>query len=271
MTMMPTIVLVHGAWHGPWNWEKVENELTEMGWQVRTVDLPSVVRRGGPRFGLHDDAEVIRQHIAGIDGPVVVVAHSYGGAAVSEGAADLPNVRHIVYLTAFQLDIGESVLAACGGEPPEWWNIKGDIVTPCRPREVFYVDLAPEDAERAIAQLKPQSLAAFTETLKAAAWRTTPSTYVMCEQDHAIPLPAQEEMSARATSVRRLPSSHSPFLSMPGDLADLIAEVSATCQGCVVGVGPTGQEHEACLAAAADDDPEKVAAKLHIREADAST
>ena len=63
MTMMPTIVLVHGAWHGPWNWEKVENELTEMGWQVRTVDLPSVVRRGGPRFGLHDDAEVDRKSV----------------------------------------------------------------------------------------------------------------------------------------------------------------------------------------------------------------
>jgi pimeloyl-ACP methyl ester carboxylesterase len=227
VTAMPTVVLVHGAWHGPWNWRKVDNELTAMGWQVRTIDLPSVVHTDGPHFGLHDDAEVIRRHIADIDGPVVIVAHSYGGVAVSEGAADLPNVRHIVYLAAFQLDIGESVLAACGGEPPDWWNINGDNVIPLRPHEVFYTDLAPQDSDRAIAQLKPQSLAAFTETLTAAAWRTVPSTYVVCEQDRAIPRPAQEQMSARASYVRRLSSGHSPFLSMPGDVARLIAGVAA--------------------------------------------
>jgi pimeloyl-ACP methyl ester carboxylesterase len=227
MTTKPTIVLVHGAWHGPWNWEKVENELTAAGWRVRTVDLPSVVQTDGPRFGLHDDAEVIRQHIKDIDGPVLVVAHSYGGVAASEGAADLPNVRGIVYLAAFQLDVGESVLAACGGKPPEWWNIHGDTVTPHRPHEVFYADLAPNDAARAIAQLKPQSLAAFTETLKAAAWRTVPSTYVVCERDCAIPVAAQDQMSARATNTLRLSSSHSPFLSMPGDVARLIADVAS--------------------------------------------
>jgi pimeloyl-ACP methyl ester carboxylesterase len=227
MTTKPGILLVHGAWHGPWNWQQVEHRLTAMGWQVQIADLPSVARREGPHFGLHDDAAIIRQQIADIDGPVVVVAHSYGGVAVSEGAADLPNVRHIIYLAAFQLDVGESILEACGGEPPDWWDINGDGVMPLRPHRVFYADLAPEDSARAIAQLRPQSLAAFTETQEAAAWRTAPSTYVVCEQDRAIPLPAQEQMSARATSVRRLCSSHSPFLSMPDDVARLIAEVSS--------------------------------------------
>jgi pimeloyl-ACP methyl ester carboxylesterase len=226
MTTKPTIVLVHGAWHGPWTWERVENELTAAGWRVRTVDLPSVVQTDGPRFGLHDDAEVIRQRIADIDGPVVIVAHSYGGVATSEGAADLPNVRGIVYLAAFQLDIGESVLSACDGKPPEWWNINGDTITPRMAREVFYADLTREDSDRAIAHLRPQSLAAFTETLKAAAWRTVPSTYVVCEQDRAIPVAAQELMSARAANTLRLSSSHSPFLSMPDDVARLIADVA---------------------------------------------
>jgi alpha-beta hydrolase superfamily lysophospholipase len=91
MTTKPGILLVHGAWHGPWNWQQVEHRLTAMGWQVQIADLPSVARREGPHFGLHDDAAIIRQQIADIDGPVVVVAHSYGGVAVSEGAADLPN------------------------------------------------------------------------------------------------------------------------------------------------------------------------------------
>jgi pimeloyl-ACP methyl ester carboxylesterase len=227
MTTLPTIVLVHGAWHGPWTWEKVENELTAAGWQVRTVDLPSVVQKDGQRFGLHDDAQVIRQRIADIDGPVVIVAHSYGGVATSEGATDLPNVRGIVYLAAFQLDIGESVLSACDNKPPEWWNIHGDTITPRMAREVFYADLTREESDRAISHLRPQSLAAFTETLKAAAWQTVPSTYVVCEQDRAIPVAAQELMSARAANTLRLSSSHSPFLSMPDDVARLIVDVAS--------------------------------------------
>jgi pimeloyl-ACP methyl ester carboxylesterase len=225
VTEGPVIVLVHGAWHGPWAWRKVSNELTGLGWRVRTVELLSVAE-AGPRFGLHDDAEVVRQQIERIDGPAVVVAHSYGGVAASEGAADVPNVRHIIYLAAFQLDIGESVLHACGGNPPEWWNIEGNTVIPRSPREIFYADLTPEDSDLAIAQLKPQSLVAFTETQAAAAWRTVPSTYVLCEQDRAIPLSAQEQMSARSTSTHRLSSSHSPFLSRSRDVARLVAGVA---------------------------------------------
>jgi pimeloyl-ACP methyl ester carboxylesterase len=160
-----------------------------------------------------------------IDGPVVVVAHSYGGVAVSEGAAHSSNVQHIVYLAAFQLDCGVSVVDACGGLP-EWWNIHGDTVTPRRPREIFYADLTQKDSDRAIAQLKPESLSAFTARQKAAAWRTAPSTYVVCEQDRAIPVPAQEQMSARATKTDRLATSHSPFLSQPGAVARLIADVA---------------------------------------------
>jgi pimeloyl-ACP methyl ester carboxylesterase len=164
-----------------------------------------------------------------IDGPVVVVAHSYGGVAVSEGAAHSSNVQHIVYLAAFQLDCGVSVVDACGGLP-EWWNVHGDTVTPDRPREIFYGDLSEEDADRAIGQLKPESLAAFTEMQSAAAWRNVPSTYVLCEQDRAIPLAAQEQMSARATNTHRLATSHSPFLSKPADVARLIARAATNSQ-----------------------------------------
>jgi pimeloyl-ACP methyl ester carboxylesterase len=226
LTEKPVIVLVPGAWHGSWVWREVINELTVAGWEVQTVDLPSVAETARPRFGLHDDAEAIRRQIEGVEGPVVVVAHSYGGVAASEGAAELPNVRHIMYLAAFQLDVGESVHDACGGQPPEWWNIHDDTITPRRPHEIFYADLDKEDSDRAIAQLKPESLLAFTETQTASAWRTVPSTYVVCEHDSAIPPAAQEQMSARATRIRRLATSHSPFLSKPCDVARLIADAA---------------------------------------------
>jgi pimeloyl-ACP methyl ester carboxylesterase len=129
----PTLLLVHGAWHGSWAWELVAPGLESAGWQVRTVDLPSTAERGGPRHDLYDDAAVVRAAIQEIDRPVVVVAHSYGGAVVSEGAA-LPNVRHIVYVAGFQLDVGEALLGQ-GVDVPAWWVIENDQAFPAGVQE----------------------------------------------------------------------------------------------------------------------------------------
>src|SRR3954451_11057828 len=75
----PTVVLVHGAWHGPWAWNEVEGQLSDLGIDVVTVDLPSVGENTSALGGLDDDAGAVRDAIDGVDGPVVVVAHSYGG------------------------------------------------------------------------------------------------------------------------------------------------------------------------------------------------
>jgi pimeloyl-ACP methyl ester carboxylesterase len=224
----PVLLLVHGAWHGAWIWEKVHGVLATAGWEVQTLDLPSTAASGATRYGMHHDAQVVQRHIQQIGRPVVVVAHSYGGTPVTEGAADIPNVRHLIYLAALQLDVGESQLMLSGGTPAPWWIIEGDTVTPDRPREIFYADVPLEEAERAIAQLRPQSLSVVKEIVSAAAWHTVPSTYVVCEQDRAIPPGVQEMMAKRATSVRHMHTSHSPFLSRPDQLAQLIAEVAAT-------------------------------------------
>src|SRR3954447_17153409 len=83
----PTVVLVHGAWHGPWAWNEVEGQLSDLGIDVVTVDLPSVGEDTSALGGLDDDAGAVRDAIDGVDGPVVVVAHSYGGAPATQGAA----------------------------------------------------------------------------------------------------------------------------------------------------------------------------------------
>ena len=83
-----------------------------------------------------------------------------------------------------------------------------------------------DDAAVAVERLQPSCYAIVTERLTAVAWRDIPSTYVICEQDQAIPLPAQEQMAKRATHVRRLLSSHSPMLAQPVEVAQLIAEVA---------------------------------------------
>jgi hypothetical protein len=98
---------------------------------------------------------------------------------------------------------------------------------PTADRELFYADLLPDDADRAIARLKPFTLAAVNEPLTVAARRTVSSTYVVCENDDALPVAFPERLAARADNVRRLPTSHSPFFSRPSDLGALIVEAAA--------------------------------------------
>jgi pimeloyl-ACP methyl ester carboxylesterase len=219
------LLLIHGGFHGAWVWEKVIDQLSALGLPAQTVELPSVAAKGQPRYGMLDDAAEVRRRLEAIDGPLVVVAHSYAGIVITQAAAGLANVRHIVYLAAFQLDIGDSLLGLVG-EPAPWWNVDGDTFTAGQPLETFYLDVAPDDATRAIDRLQPSSYSIVTERLTAAVWRNTPSTYVICEEDRALVPAAQEQMAKRATNVRRLPSSHSPMLSRPAEVAQIIADAA---------------------------------------------
>lgn len=223
----PTVVLVHGAWHGPWVWSRVERALTAEGVEVVSVALPSSGPDPGALGGLEDDAATVRAAIDAVDGPVVVVAHSYGGAPTTQGAAGAENVAHIVYLTAFMLDEGESLLGLVGGVAPDWWQVAddGESLLPGRPEEIFYNDLSEESAAAAAAQLQPLSMRAIETPVSAVAWRDVPTTYVICELDNAIPVPAQEMLAGRAGTVHRLEASHSPFWSKPDEVVEIIRGV----------------------------------------------
>jgi pimeloyl-ACP methyl ester carboxylesterase len=223
----PTVVLVHGAWHGPWAWSEVERALADEGVDVVTVDLPSVGQDTSALGDLDDDAAAVRAAIDAVDGPVVVVAHSYGGAPTTQGAAGAENIAHIVYLTAFMLDEGESLFGLVGGVAPDWWQVAedGESLLPGRPEEIFFNDVAEDATSAAVAQLAPQSMAAVKGPVGAVAWRDTPTTYVICERDNAIPVPAQEMLAGRADNVARLDASHSPFLSQPDAVVGIIRGV----------------------------------------------
>lgn len=223
----PMLLLVHEGFFGAWSWEKVQLDLLGRGWRSQTVELPSVADRGSPRAGLCEDAEVVRQRLKEIDEAAVVVSHSYSGAVVTQAAAGLPNVRHLVYISAFPWDVGESLLGVLG-RMPDWLDLDGDTITASDPHTVFLADVPKEVADRAVDRLKPTSLSTLTQTVTACAWHAIPSTYVVTERDRAAPLEAQEFFAARATYVRRLPSSHTPMLSMPTALADLIVEAAST-------------------------------------------
>ena len=220
-----TVVLVHGAWHGAWCWDEVAERLTADGTPVVAVDSPSVAAGGD----MYDDARNVREAIAAADGETVVVGHSYGGVVITEAAAGAQGVRHLLYLTAFMLDAGEALATITGSTPPAWQIVAPDglTMTVDGPQQVFYNTCAPEVADAAAARLRPQTIASFVQPVKAVAWRDVPSTYVICDLDNAIPVPAQEAMATRADTTHRLASDHSPFLTDPDAVAALIRDAAA--------------------------------------------
>lgn len=231
--MIDRVVLVHGAWHGAWCWDAVVQDLTERDIDTVAVDLPSVTRADAT---LADDADEVRAALDEGSGPALLVGHSYGGAVVTDAGVH-PRVEHVVYLTAFALDAGESVVrnAVPGGEDstlPEGLDLDGDAgvirVKPDRATEFFFHDCAPAVAADAIARLRPQSLAAMSGTPRAVAWRERPTTYIVCTDDRGVSVPLQRNFAARSGSaVLELPRSHSPFLSAPAELAEVLAHLAS--------------------------------------------
>ncbi|MGW3231160.1 alpha/beta fold hydrolase [Kitasatospora sp. NPDC001095] len=222
----PAFLLVHGAWHGAWCWDPVREALEGDGWRSHAVDLPSANSPAGRSVGMLDDAQAIRDGLRRIGGPVVVVAHSYGGVPATEAVADAADVVRVVYVAGFQLDVGESMFTFLGTPVPD----DGGGQAPPYPdaRRILFADVPEAEAERAVARLRPQSIRSLTEPVTTAGWRTVPSSYVVCEHDQALAPARQHELTTRAGTVHRLASGHSPFLSMPRRLAALLGRIAAS-------------------------------------------
>ncbi|GAA0401869.1 alpha/beta hydrolase [Microbispora corallina] len=224
---LPSLVLVPGAWHKPEHLTLLIDELR--GVDVHSVALSSSGDNPADLGDMYRDAALIRETVDAIDGPVVVLAHSYGGIPASQGLVGAGNVQRIVYLAAFQLDAGESLLSSVGGVPAEWWKIHpdagaGEYMEANNPVEVFYGDVEPEIGRQAAARLGFQSSVSTSQVQTQAAWSSIPSTYVVCEADNALPPFAQELFAKRAGRVVRMATSHSPFLSQPAELARLVRD-----------------------------------------------
>jgi pimeloyl-ACP methyl ester carboxylesterase len=219
-----TIVLVHGAWHGSWCWQRVTPLLEKRGLAFRTVDLPSVGARPGAGTDLSADAAALETVIESVAGPVVLCGHSYGGMVISHAASK--RVTRLVYLCAFMPLEGESLVGMRGGRHMPWVQmLEGGLTLPDpeRTATVFYSDCDAPTVEWAQSQIRPQSGAPFDEPVPRPAWRNTPSTYVICANDRALPADVQRNVFApRATETIELQAGHSPFLSHPDGVADLL-------------------------------------------------
>lgn len=223
---LPTVVLVHGAWHGGWCWQRFTPHLEQRGFSFRAVELPSVGAKPGRAVTLSDDAAAVKAVLDDISGPVLLCGHSYAGMVISHGAFAHSNVERLFYICAFMPDAGDSLLSIGGGKNAPWINtLDGDLTLPDleQTAKVFYGDCDTATQQWATRQLRPQSAASFAETVPQPAWSSIPSTYIVCANDMALPAKLQREVFApRAAAVVELEVSHSPFVSKPSQLADAI-------------------------------------------------
>lgn len=229
--MAAPVVLVHGAWHGAWCWERVIPLLEAQGIRATALNLPTC-EPAPATATLADDAATLAAALDALDAPAVVVGHSYGGMVITEGAAGHQRARHLVYVAALMPDSGESTLtlaaatpnpdliAAIEEQPGGRTSIKPETIGP-----LFYNDC--DDATVAWATRHARSMCnTMGDAATRAAWRGIPSTYVICTGDRTILPELQRGMAARATATIEFATSHSPFASQPALLAGAIAGIA---------------------------------------------
>ena len=237
--MPSTVVLVHGAWHGAWCFDRVVPLVQAAGVPVVAIDLPGHGRDPGPFADLHGDSARVVATLDGIKGPVLLLGHSYGGAVITEAGVH-PAVTHLVYLCALALDRDESCAAAAVDQAARLSHDgrpdigKGMVIhadgtsslAPSAAAACLYNDCDPETVAWGLANIGPQPLENFGQTPSAVAWRERPSTYVACSEDLVVHPGLQEILAQRCTERHVWSTGHSPFASDPQRLSGLLVELA---------------------------------------------
>jgi pimeloyl-ACP methyl ester carboxylesterase len=221
------VVLVHGAFADGSAWADVISRLESDGYTATAVQ--------NPLFSFEQDVETTKRVIEAQRGPVVVVGHSYGGAVITAAAAGNPNVKALVYVTAFAPDTGEKVgeLYEKFGKPALPSALIKDSagflsIDPAKFHDAFANDVSPERAAVLAATQKPIFEGAFGGAVSGEpAWKSIPSWFLLCQRDRAISVQLQQFMAKRiAATVVDLDSSHVPFLSHPAEVTALIEKAA---------------------------------------------
>ena len=226
MTDVRNVVLVHGGFVDGSGWQGVYDALKADGYTVAIVQNPTLSLAG--------DAAATRRVIDGLDGPVVLAGHSYGGAVITEAGLH-DNVAALAYITAFAPDKGESVntliagFPADGPQPPILPPIDGFLMLDrVKFSASFAGDLPAGQAAFMADSQVPWGVEALGGPISEAAWRVKPSWYLVAGDDHMIPPPAQRAMAERigAQTVEVPGSSHSVYVSQPAAVASLIKQAA---------------------------------------------
>ena len=232
----PTVVLVHGAFADSSGFDAVIERLRDDGYPVRAAPNPLV--------DLQSDAATVRGFLDSIEGPKIVVGHSYGGAVITQAASGDPDVKALVYLAALAPDRGEVLgklvdtpvahpiaplpLVSVNVTQPDGTKRADLYLDPSKFRARFAADLPRGVTADLAATQRPIGAAAFTSTLTVEpAWKTIPSWYLVSKQDQAM-APDLERLQANRMHAHtsQIDSSHAVYLSHPRAVADLIEQAA---------------------------------------------
>jgi pimeloyl-ACP methyl ester carboxylesterase len=219
------VVLVHGGFVDGSGWEGVHRILRKDGFTVTVVQNPTL--------SLADDVEVTKRALAALDGPAILVGHSYGGVVISEAGTE-PNVAGLVYIAAFAPDRAESVASLIRNPPP------GAPVPPILPPRdgflfldkakfaaAFAADVEPHAAAFMADAQVPWGVEALHGAVTEPAWRSKPSWYLVATDDLMIPPDAQRAMAERTgATVVEVKGSHAVYVSRPKEVAHLIEQAA---------------------------------------------
>jgi pimeloyl-ACP methyl ester carboxylesterase len=222
MADRPNIVLVHGAFADGSSWSAVTGQLQAKGYQVVAPQFPLT--------SLADDVARLRQVLAWLDGPAVVVGHSYGGQIITALGADTRGVAALVYVAGFGLDEGETI-SGVGSKAPQPRATANLIVDEKGfgrlPEDDFIghfaADVDPVKAKAMHAAQQPLAVSAFDHVMGTPAWKSLPSAFLVAENDEAID-PGVERMFARrmGAGAIEVASSHVAMVSHPDAVTELI-------------------------------------------------
>ncbi|OOG00094.1 hypothetical protein ASPCADRAFT_161612 [Aspergillus carbonarius ITEM 5010] len=235
----PTLILTPGAWYPPTAFDPLIAKLPT--YTCHAVAFPSI--QNAPHIqDLQPDIETVRSLIekeADAGNDIVIISHSWSGLPVNSALTSLSKesrqkegktggVVKLIFISAFIPEVGESLIAAFGGEAPEWYvrDVTNNTVSASDPFNLFFHDVP--DGKQWAETLRPHAWATKNSPATGAAYVEIPSVYLLCEEDRAIPLFVQELMveKARAKGARieteKIKTAHSPWLVFPDEVAEFV-------------------------------------------------
>jgi len=236
-----SFLLIHGAWHGGWCFDRLRAVLEARGHVVAAPTLPGMGDDDTDIAAVTLDgwAQFVVAQARALPGPVILVAHSRGGIVASMAAERDPEAfAALVYLAAFLLPAGVTMISARDAMPRNnafetglSASARGAALalTPEAAIAAFYNDCTAQDQDANAARIVPEPIAPLNTALAVtdARFGSVPRHYIECTLDEAIPLVQQRAMleALPCASVTTLESGHSPFLSMPDRLADVLETI----------------------------------------------
>jgi pimeloyl-ACP methyl ester carboxylesterase len=227
----PTIVLVHGAFADASGWNDVTERLQDRGY--------AVLATANPLRSVASDSAYLRSILDTIEGPIVLVGHSYGGFVLTNAAVDHPGVQALVYIAAFAPDVAETVGGLSALNPgsllgPETLVVRphpggaDGYINPAVFRDIFAADLPRHVTDVMAASQRPADVGTLFQPSGPPAWETIPSWYVVASQDHTIPPATQRFMAQRAEATTvEIRSSHVVMMSHPEQVTAVIEQAAA--------------------------------------------